>query len=105
MLTALVERETSDQIDLDNGISIEVHAASFRGVRGYTTIGVICDEIAFWPLDDAADADTEILNALRPAMASVPGARMDQGIGTRALSSSNQFSTTIIPVNPLSPSV
>ena len=76
MLTALVERETSDQIDLDNGISIEVHAASFRGVRGYTTVGVICDEIAFWPLDDAADPDTEILNALRPAMASVPRALM-----------------------------
>ena len=74
MLAAMVERETLDQIDLTNNISIEVHAASFRGVRGYTTIGVICDEIAFWPTDDAADPDTEIVNALRPSMASVPGA-------------------------------
>ena len=74
MLAAMVERETSDHIDLTNNISIEVHAASFRGVRGYTTIGVICDEIAFWPTDDAADPNTEIVNARRPSMASVPGA-------------------------------
>lgn len=31
------------------------------------------DEIAFWPQDDAADPDTEILAALRPALSTTGG--------------------------------
>jgi hypothetical protein len=30
MLAAMVERQTAESIDLNNGISIEVHVASFR---------------------------------------------------------------------------
>lgn len=74
MLAQLIARRTKESIDLSNGISIEVHTASFRAIRGYTVVGAILDEIAFWPTDDAANPDTEILNALRPAMATVPGA-------------------------------
>ena len=55
-------------------ITIEVHTASFRTVRGYTVVAGLCDEMAFWRIDDSASPDTEILNALRPAMATVPGA-------------------------------
>ena len=73
MLSALVERRTADAIHLKTGISIEVYTASFRSVRGYTVIAAICDEIAFWRTDESANPDTEILNALRPAMATVPG--------------------------------
>jgi len=74
MLAALVERRTKDAIHLVNGIVIEVHTANFRAVRGYTLIGAICDEIAFWRSDESANPDTEILNGLRPGMATVPGA-------------------------------
>lgn len=74
MLAALVTKETKESIQLSNGIDIEIHTASFRAIRGYTVVGAILDEIAFWPNDDAADPDTEILNALRPAMATVPDA-------------------------------
>jgi phage terminase large subunit-like protein len=73
-LAGLIERRTAEALHLTNGISIEVHTASFRAVRGYTIVGAICDEIAFWPSEDSANPDTEILNALRPAMATVPGA-------------------------------
>ena len=52
---------------------MEIHTASFRSVRGYTIVAAILDEIAFWPTDDAANPDTGILNALRPAGATVPG--------------------------------
>lgn len=76
MLAALVVRETKEAIQLSNGIDIEIHTASFRAVRGYTVVGAILDEIAFWPTDDAAEPDTEILNALRPAMATVPNAML-----------------------------
>src|SRR5262249_40378756 len=61
-------------IALKGGISIEIHTASFRTIRGYTVIGAVLDELAFWPTDESANPDTEILNALRPAMATVPDA-------------------------------
>ena len=71
----MIERTTADAIDLTNGITIEIHTSSFRAVRGYTVVAAICDEIAFWPVDEtSANPDAEILNALRPAMATVPGA-------------------------------
>ena len=73
-LKALIERQTDDALYLTNNIVIEIHTASFRSIRGYTVVGAILDEIAFWPTDDAANPDSEILNALRPAMATVPGA-------------------------------
>ena len=74
MLSALVERRTAEGLHLTNGVSIEAHTANFRAVRGYTVVGAICDEISFWRNEDAANPDAEILNALRPAMATVPGA-------------------------------
>lgn len=74
MLEALIVRETKESVQLSNGIDIEIHTASFRAIRGYTVVAAILDEIAFWPTDDAADPDAEILNALRPAMATVPDA-------------------------------
>ena len=49
----------------------------FRAVRGYTVVAALCDEIAFWPVDtDAANPDTEILAALKPAMATIPTAML-----------------------------
>jgi hypothetical protein len=70
---AMVERQTAEALQLNNGITIEIHTASFRSVRGYTLVAAVCDEIAFWPIgEDAANPDTEILNALRPAMATIP---------------------------------
>jgi hypothetical protein len=74
MLARLIERETADAFDLTNRVSIEVAVASFRSTRGYTLVAALCDEIAFWPTDDAAEPDYEVLGALRPGMATIPGA-------------------------------
>ena len=74
MLEQMVESRTKDTIHLTNRVTIEVHTANFRAVRGYTVIGAICDEIAFWRSEDSANPDTEILNGLRPGMATVPNA-------------------------------
>jgi hypothetical protein len=74
MLRQMVVSETKESIELDNRLVIEVHTASFRAVRGYTLIGVIADEIAFWAVDEnAADPDREILNGLRPGLATTGG--------------------------------
>ncbi len=76
MLKALITRETADTIDLANGISIEILAASFRTVRGYTLVAALCDELAFWRSEDSANPDAEIIGAIRPAMATIPGAML-----------------------------
>jgi hypothetical protein len=76
MIARLIEREVAEGFDLNNGITIEVASASYKSVRGYTIISALCDEIAFWPTDDAAAPDTEILAALRPAMATIPNAML-----------------------------
>jgi hypothetical protein len=76
MLAELVERETAEAIDLSNGVTLEIMAASFRSVRGYTLIAALCDEVAFWRADDSANPDAEIIAALRPAMATIPDAML-----------------------------
>jgi hypothetical protein len=76
MLHKLVERETADAFDLTNGTTIEVHPVSMRTTRGYTIVAALCDEIAFWPHEDAAEPDYEVLNALRPGMATIPNAML-----------------------------
>ncbi len=74
LVAKLIERETAEAIHLTNGISIEVHTSSFRAVRGYTIVCAVLDEIAFWRDDTSMNPDAEIVGALRPAMATVPGA-------------------------------
>jgi hypothetical protein len=75
-LVPLVEREAADAFDLSNGVTIEITTASFRAVRGYTLVAALVDEIAFFPTDDAAEPDYEIIDALRPGMATIPGAML-----------------------------
>jgi len=74
MLAGLIEKKNTESIDLSNGITIEIHTANFRGVRGYSLVAAVLDEIAFWPTDDSANPDKETVAALRPAMSTVPGA-------------------------------
>jgi hypothetical protein len=76
MLARMIERETSETIDLRSRVTIEIHTASFRTTRGYTVVAALCDEIAFWRSEDSASPDTEIIAGLRPAMATVPGAML-----------------------------
>ena len=71
-LERLIEKDLDERIELTNGLVIKIHTASFRTLRGYTVIGAVCDEVAFWQSDESANSDSEILAALRPAMATVP---------------------------------
>jgi hypothetical protein len=74
ILSQLVANNTADTLSLTNGISIEVRAASFRRLRGPTFVAVIADEAAFWFNDEfSANADAEILNAVRPGLATTGG--------------------------------
>ncbi|MGH9552705.1 MAG: hypothetical protein ACRD3W_25220, partial [Terriglobales bacterium] len=48
MLKQMVKEQRRDEIELTNGVSIEVRAATLRGVRGFTCLAVLADEVAFW---------------------------------------------------------
>lgn len=74
MLKRRVERETAESFDLTKSVSIEVGTASFRAARGQTLVAALCDELAFWHTDDSANPDYEILDAIRPGMATIPNA-------------------------------
>src|SRR5262245_43876375 len=53
------------------------HTPSFRRVREYRVLARLLDEIAFWPSDEAsASPDVEVLEALRPSMATIPGSML-----------------------------
>ncbi len=77
VLAALVERDNAGVLDLKNQVTIEVHAASVRGPRGYTLVGGAIDELAFLDTaETAANQDEEILGAIRPAMTSIVGSML-----------------------------
>lgn len=76
MLAPLIEREAQESIDLTNGVTIEIAVASYRTTRGYTLAAVLCDELAFWRSDDAAEPDYAILDAVRPGLGTLPGAML-----------------------------
>jgi hypothetical protein len=74
VLRQLIGNRTQDELELKNGIAIEVRAASFRRLRGPTYVAVFADEAAFWPADEwSSNPDVEILNAVRPGLATTQG--------------------------------
>ncbi|MCH7644605.1 MAG: hypothetical protein IH974_07180 [Myxococcales bacterium] len=76
ILSPMVIRRTVESIELNNGIHIMVSSCSLRSVRGYTVVAAVCDEIAFWRSDESANPDSEVLNAIRPAMSTIPTAKL-----------------------------
>jgi hypothetical protein len=70
----LVESQTGEQIRLTNRVTIEIFTSSYRTARGYTLVGAICNEIAFWRNEESKNPDEEIMKAIRPGMATIPGA-------------------------------
>ena len=72
-LKALVIGQTADSIALSTRVDIECAAASFRTIRGGTAVAIIADEVAFWRNENAANPDSEILSAARPALATTGG--------------------------------
>jgi hypothetical protein len=73
-LRSLVQRPLTDTVELAGRVRIQVVTASIKAVRSYTAIAALLDEIAHWePDEESANPDVEILRALRPSMATIPG--------------------------------
>lgn len=69
-----IVRETSDRVELSNGIDLEVATCSYRTIRGRTLVAALLDEVAFWYSEDSVNPDSEVLGAIKPAMVSIPEA-------------------------------
>jgi hypothetical protein len=74
-LRNMIVDQRADEIELITGVTIMVKASDFGGVRGPTIACVVADEIAFWP-SQGANPDDEVLSAIRPAMATIPDAKL-----------------------------
>jgi hypothetical protein len=72
-LASLIVREGRDSLELSNGVIVEVITANTSAPRGRSYALAIVEEAAFLPADDSANPDVELLRALRPALARVPG--------------------------------
>jgi hypothetical protein len=77
LLEQMIVRHDTETIVLSNRVQIEIATASFRTARGYSFAAVLADEVAFWYSDEtSANPDIEILRALRPGLANIPGAML-----------------------------
>ncbi|QDM27512.1 hypothetical protein FNL56_16325 [Tardiphaga sp. vice304] len=70
----MVTRITSDSIELNNGFAVEVTTADQRRVRGRTVVAAVYDEVAFWRSENSTSPDIDVHRAVKPAMATMPGA-------------------------------
>lgn len=69
----LVVGDNADSLTLSTRVRIEVRPANYRTVRGGTAVAIIADEVAFWRSDSSANPDSEIMDALKPALATTHG--------------------------------
>lgn len=64
-----VARIRKEAVEFRTGVTVEVLTASYKTTRGYTVVGLVADELAFWLSDESgANPDAEVLGALRPGM-------------------------------------
>jgi hypothetical protein len=73
LLRSEIKDITRAEIRLRNGITIAIHSNSFKSVRGRTLVGVIFDEVSFWPDEAGALSDLESYRAVIPALLTTNG--------------------------------
>lgn len=75
----LLRAPLASSVEFNTGVTVEIATASYRTTRGFTVVALVADEVAFWRSDDSAEPDTEVLNALRGGMATVPDSKILAG--------------------------
>jgi len=68
----MVEKDCAWEVNLNNQVSVKVATCDYRTLRGYTVAAAILDELAYFRAEGANPAQ-EILTALRPSLATIPG--------------------------------
>lgn len=69
-----VEKITKDEILLKNGTAIQVQTSNMVYGRSKTAVAVLMEEVAFFPRDESAHPDCEVLASLIPCTATIPDA-------------------------------
>ena len=67
VLRKLIKRTTASEIELTNGISIQIYPANLARIRGASLVCFIGDECAFWK-SEGKSIDKEVLDAARPGL-------------------------------------
>jgi hypothetical protein len=75
LLRRMIIVERAEEVELNNHVTVAVYTCQYGAIRGQTLAGAICDEVAFWQVG-GVNPDTEILTALRPALSTIPGAKL-----------------------------
>jgi hypothetical protein len=74
-LVGEIINRTADTLSLRNRIDLEIRPASYRGLRGMTSVAIVADECSVWYSEEtgSSNADTAILNSVRPTLATTGG--------------------------------
>ncbi len=73
----MVARETAEEIELTNRITIGIHTSSFRTLRGLRILGAAADEASFWyDAENSRNPAGEVINSLEPALGETDGAQL-----------------------------
>lgn len=72
-LERLIVAERAHSLELSNNVVVEVITAGIAAPRGRAYAVAIVEEAAFLPQDQSVNPDVELLRAVRPALARVPG--------------------------------
>jgi hypothetical protein len=72
LLASMVVGRTADSLTLNNNVTVEVQAASYRNLRGLTLACAVADEAAFFQ-SEGRNTDTQIMEAIRPALITTRG--------------------------------
>jgi hypothetical protein len=76
-LAQYVSKKKRNVIELSTGVVIACRPCSYSPIRGLQIICAILDEMAFWRHDhNAANPEKEVLNAIRPAMATLRNTKL-----------------------------
>jgi hypothetical protein len=71
VLARRIVNDKSDSLELEGDVVLEVTTAS-HSVRGYSVAAALVDEIAFFAADDASVSGAAVIEAIRPALATIP---------------------------------
>jgi hypothetical protein len=75
LLSQMIASVNAEEIALTNRITITIFPCSFRHVRGFSIPVAILDEFAFFRVE-GVNVDKTVVDAIRPAMATFPRARL-----------------------------
>jgi hypothetical protein len=73
LIEGMISEEFKEEISLKTRIVIDVKTASYRTIRGFSLIGLVMDELAFFRSENSAEPDFEIYRAAIPALATTGG--------------------------------